>query len=76
MDIKYNIVNAAGEKLTWYRDFKMAKACVAANPGTKAVKVVNAPVALAPKVKHVLVMADGSEVELTKSNVAAALRGE
>jgi hypothetical protein len=69
-------ITASNGLTTWTRDYKMAKMYVAANAGAKITKRMIEVEVKQPKVVHVLLMADGSEVELTKANVAKALRGE
>lgn len=69
-------ITAPSGLTTWCREYKMAKMYAKHNAGAKISKRMIEVEVKQPKVMHVLLMADGSEVELTKANVAKALRGE
>jgi hypothetical protein len=67
----YAIYNAAGEYVTWNRDFKIVKLICANTPGATYVKVPKAKVAAVPT-KDFLRLTDGTLVPFTRENLRKA----
>lgn len=67
----YNVFNAAGDYVGWYRDFKQAK-YVAGMVNGKAVKVATAPKTQKPWTGDLLKLEDGTLVPFTRENLKKA----
>jgi hypothetical protein len=69
----YNVFNAAGDYVSWYRNYKDAKH-VAGVVGGKAVKVAAAPKVESAWTGDLLRLEDGTLVPFTRANIAKAGR--